>query len=187
MSRSLAFTIITGLLINSVLAQDQARLLRFPAIHKDQIVFTYAGDLYSVASSGGVARKLTNHEGFEMFTRFSPDGKHLGYAASRGSRGFIVCDSMEGPAFDELPSGAHFSPDSRHLAYVADRDGKAILVLDGVESAPHDWVNLPEGCADVPGKLRCVVIDNSKARLVEVDWPTTIDWTNGLLKPDDRE
>ncbi len=33
-------------------ADDEARLLRFPAIHGDQIVFTYAGDLYSVALAG---------------------------------------------------------------------------------------------------------------------------------------
>ncbi|HCO95638.1 MAG TPA: protease [Phycisphaerales bacterium] len=79
MNRSLAFTLIAGLLLNSALAQDQARLLRFPAINKDQIVFTYAGDLYSVASVGGVARKLTNHVGFEMFARFSPDGMHIAF------------------------------------------------------------------------------------------------------------
>ena len=40
-------------------ADDEARLLRFPAIHGDQIVFTYAGDLYTVPAAGGVARRLT--------------------------------------------------------------------------------------------------------------------------------
>jgi len=60
-------------------AGTEARLLRFPAIHGDQIVFTYAGDLYTVASTGGVARKLTNDDGFEMFPRFSPDGKTLAF------------------------------------------------------------------------------------------------------------
>ena len=60
-------------------AETPARLLRFPAIHGDQIVFTYAGDLYTVAATGGVARKLTNHEGFEMFARFSPDGQTLAF------------------------------------------------------------------------------------------------------------
>src|SRR5262245_23505578 len=58
---------------SSVRAQDEARLLRFPAIHDQSIVFTYAGDLYSVPAAGGVARKLTSHVGFEMFARFSPD------------------------------------------------------------------------------------------------------------------
>src|SRR5260370_7916405 len=62
-------------------AADEARLLRFPTIHDKQIVFTYAGDLYTVASTGGVARKLTNHDGFEMFARLSPDGKWIAFPA----------------------------------------------------------------------------------------------------------
>ena len=57
------------------LSAEEARLLRFPAVHGDQIVFTYAGDLYTVSTSGGTARRLTSHEGFEMFARFSPDGQ----------------------------------------------------------------------------------------------------------------
>lgn len=60
-------------------AQDEARLLRFPAIHGDQLVFSYAGDLYSVNSNGGHARKLTSHIGYEMFPRFSPDGKMIAF------------------------------------------------------------------------------------------------------------
>ncbi|MBN1895790.1 PD40 domain-containing protein [bacterium] len=62
-----------------VLAQDEARLLRFPAIHGDQIIFTYAGDLYTVSSTGGIARKLTSHPGYEMFARFSPDGQSIAF------------------------------------------------------------------------------------------------------------
>lgn len=57
----------------------EARLLRFPAIHGDQVVFTFAGDLYTVASTGGVGRKLTSHNGFEMFPKFSPDGKRIAF------------------------------------------------------------------------------------------------------------
>jgi tricorn protease len=60
-------------------AQQEARLLRFPAIHGDQVVFTYAGSLYTVSSSGGTARKLTSHDGYEMFPRFSPDGRHIAF------------------------------------------------------------------------------------------------------------
>lgn len=60
-------------------AQEEARLLRFPAIHGNQVVFTYAGDLYVVSVNGGVARKITSHPGYEMFARFSPDGKHIAF------------------------------------------------------------------------------------------------------------
>ena len=64
---------------NSMRAQDEARLLRFPAIYDNQIVFTYSGDLYTVSSDGGIARKITNHDGYEMFARFSPDGKTIAF------------------------------------------------------------------------------------------------------------
>jgi len=38
-------------------ASDEARLLRFPAVHGDSVVFTYAGNLYTVPADGGVARR----------------------------------------------------------------------------------------------------------------------------------
>src|SRR4051794_1705646 len=48
---------------------EEARLLRFPAIHGDQIAFSYAGDLFTVSAAGGVARRLTSDVGYEMFAR----------------------------------------------------------------------------------------------------------------------
>ncbi len=78
--KKLAITLFAFLLLGVVSAQDEARLLRFPAIHGDQIAFTYAGDLYTVAKTGGVARKLTNDsDGYEMFARFSPDGSNIAF------------------------------------------------------------------------------------------------------------
>ena len=62
-------------------AQEEARLLRFPAIHGNQIVFSYAGDLYTLEKTGGLARKLTDSPGYEMFARFSPDGKTIAFTA----------------------------------------------------------------------------------------------------------
>ncbi|RLD62635.1 MAG: protease [Bacteroidetes bacterium] len=60
-------------------SQQEARLLRFPTVHQNQVVFTCAGDLYSVAKQGGIARKLTNDIGYEMFAKFSPDGKQIAF------------------------------------------------------------------------------------------------------------
>ena len=59
MNRLFVLCVFAVLIVNTAFAQGEARLLRFPTIHEDQIVFTYAGDLYSVRSTGGVARKLT--------------------------------------------------------------------------------------------------------------------------------
>jgi tricorn protease len=76
---TLLLLILVAGITSMVYAQDEARLLRFPAIHDNQIVFTYAGDLYTVAATGGIARRLTNHDGFNMFARFSPDGNHIAF------------------------------------------------------------------------------------------------------------
>jgi len=58
---------------------QEARLLRFPTIYNNQVVFSYAGDLYSVDKSGGIARKLTSDIGYECFPRFSPDGQTIAF------------------------------------------------------------------------------------------------------------
>jgi len=63
----------------SINAQNDARLLRFPTINENNIVFSYGGDLYNVDSEGGTARKLTTHNGYEMFPKFSPDGKSIAF------------------------------------------------------------------------------------------------------------
>ena len=65
----------------SLLAQDEARLMRFPTVHGEQLVFAYAGDLYTVPTQGGMARKLTSDPGYEMFPHFSPDGKTIAFTA----------------------------------------------------------------------------------------------------------
>lgn len=78
-------------------AQEEARLLRFPAIYGDQVVFSYAGDLYTVDKSGGTARKLTNFVGYEMFARFSPDGKSIAFTAEYdGNREVYLMPSKGG-------------------------------------------------------------------------------------------
>lgn len=77
-----AFIIITALIVgwNVLNAQTEARLLRFPTMSSTQIVFSYAGDLYIVSKTGGIARKLTNDIGYEMFAKFSPDGKTVAFS-----------------------------------------------------------------------------------------------------------
>lgn len=60
----------------------EMRLMRFPAVHGDEIVFTYASDLW-IASRGGnsFARRLTSHPGAETRAYFSPDGSMVAFSA----------------------------------------------------------------------------------------------------------
>src|SRR6266550_3766981 len=105
-------------------AQDEARLLRFPAIHGDQVVFTYAGDLYTVAAQGGIARKLTNHDGFEMFARFSPDGKTLAFTGQYDGNTEVYVMPAEGGVPKRLTYTATLNRDD-----VADRMGPNNVVM----------------------------------------------------------
>ena len=75
--RALVVVAVVGLTTVATRAED--RLFRFPDIHNDVIVFTYAGDLWAVPAQGGVALKITNHEGIEILPRFSPDGKQIAF------------------------------------------------------------------------------------------------------------
>lgn len=66
-------------LLSSAVAFSQTKLLRFPDIHGDRVVFNYGGDLWTVSSSSGTAVRLTAHPGMETFPKFSPDGKWIAF------------------------------------------------------------------------------------------------------------
>src|SRR5688572_28886016 len=71
--------IIVGALLLSSNAYSQTRLLRFPDISGEKVVFTYGGDLWTAPASGGAAIRLTSHPGIELFGKFSPDGKWIAF------------------------------------------------------------------------------------------------------------
>ena len=53
-----------GIVLGMVTAADaQTKLLRFPDVHGDRVVFVYAGDLWMAPTSGGSATRLTAHPG----------------------------------------------------------------------------------------------------------------------------
>lgn len=62
-----------------VVGAQEARLLRFPSTNGSEVVFSYAGDLYKVSINGGEASRLTSYVGYEMFPKFSPDGKTIAF------------------------------------------------------------------------------------------------------------
>lgn len=101
-----AYFLLFFFLISFSFALEEARVLRFPAIYRDQIVFTYAGDLYTVPISGGIARKLTSHTGYECFARFSPDGKYIAFTGEYdGNREVYLIPSEGG-----IPKRLTFTP-----------------------------------------------------------------------------
>lgn len=77
MSKKLILIALSGLTLTA--AANEARLLRFPTTNGKEIVFSYGGDLYQVPINGGEAQRLTSHVGYEMFPKFSPDGKTIAF------------------------------------------------------------------------------------------------------------
>jgi tricorn protease len=121
--RSVVFAI--AFLISSPLwAQDEARLLRFPATHDDRIVFTYAGNLYTVSAAGGVARRLTSHIGNEMFARFSPDGKWIAFTGQYDGNTEVYLIPSDGGVPKRLTYTATLNRDE-----VSDRMGPNNIVM----------------------------------------------------------
>jgi len=134
--RSILFVLILVVAQDSF-AQDsndnETRLLRFPDIHMDRVVFVYAGDLYVASSNGGTAVRLTSHEGLEQFPKFSPDGSEVAYSAEyNGTRQVYVIPSTGGTPRqltwynDVGPMPPRGGSDYRVLDWT--RDGKNVLV-----------------------------------------------------------
>lgn len=111
-------------LVYSAFGQEEARLLRFPAIHGNQVVFSYAGDLFTANIDGGTARKLTNHVGYEMFARFSPDGKYLAFTGEYDGNREVYVMPSEGGVPQRLTYTATLGRDD-----ISDRMGPNNMVL----------------------------------------------------------
>jgi tricorn protease len=105
-------------------AQDETRLLRFPATYGEQVVFTYAGDLFSVSTAGGTARRLTSDVGYEMFARFSPDGKSIAFTGQYDGNTEVYLMSAEGGVPQRLTTTATLGRDD-----VSDRMGPNNIVM----------------------------------------------------------
>ncbi|WP_106566116.1 S41 family peptidase [Cecembia rubra] len=107
------------------MAEVAPKWLRYPAISPDgsQIVFTYKGDLYKVASTGGRAVQLTFHEAHDFMPVWSKDGKQIAFASDRyGNFDVFVMDADGGIANrltyhsnDETPYS--FSADNKSIIF----------------------------------------------------------------------
>ncbi len=117
----------------------EGRMMRFPDIYKDKIVFMYAGDLWLASSAGGDARRITSDAGRELFPKFSPDGKWIAFTGQYdGNFNVYVMPAQGGqpkqltfyqgaaaPLSDRM--GIHdevvnWFPDSKRILFLSRRD-----------------------------------------------------------------
>src|SRR5271169_3682676 len=93
---------------------------RFPAIHGDTIIFTAEGDLWSVSTKGGAARRLTSNPGVESFAAISPDGQTVAFSAEYEGPTDVYTMPVEGGlpqrrTWDGDSAVAGWTPDGRLL------------------------------------------------------------------------
>lgn len=110
-------------------AQIDAGLFRFPDVSQNQIVFTYANDLWIVSKEGGNAVKLSSPAGVESFPKFSPDGTSIAFSGNYDGNTDVYLIPMNGGVPSRLTY--HGMPDR-----VVDwhPDGKRVLFASGRES-----------------------------------------------------
>jgi tricorn protease len=158
---SLIFTALSVGMTNA----EEARLLRFPTTNGTEIVFTYAGDLYRVSANGGEAERLTSDVGYEMFARFSPDGKTIAFTGQYdGNTEIYTIPSKGGEPLrltytatnsrDDL--GDRMGPNNITLCWTVDGSGIVYrnrkgdgftgnLYIVGKEGGLSEIIPLPEG------------------------------------------
>jgi len=114
-------------LIHGIQAQENPLWLRYPAISPDgkTIVFNYKGDIYKVATIGGIAIPLTTNASYDYNPVWSPNGKQIAFASNRHGNFDIFVIGTEGGkpqrltyySGNEAPTS--FTPDGKHITFSA--------------------------------------------------------------------
>ncbi len=108
------------------------KLLRFPATNGRAIVFSYAGQLYTVGADGGTARRLTDGPGYAIFPRFSADGSQLAFTAQYDGNTEVYVMPADGGVPQRLTTSATLERDD-----LGDRMGPNNIVMGWKHTAPE--------------------------------------------------
>jgi tricorn protease len=122
-------TLILALIFSAtsfVFAQAAPLMMRTPTLNKTHIVFSYAGDLWTVGRDGGEASRLTTGVGREFSPLFSPDGQWIAFTGEYDGN----VDIYVIPAAGGVPRRLTYHPGTDQLAGWT-RDGKSVLFVSG--------------------------------------------------------
>lgn len=120
------------LLLLTLAGGAQTKLLRFPDIQGDRIVFVHAGDIWTVSDQGGRAIRLTAHPGLELFPKFDPTGRWIAFTGQYDGDEQVYVIPAEGGEPRQLtyyPARGPLAPrwGYDHHVYGWTPDGKRVL------------------------------------------------------------
>lgn len=137
--------LVVAALAPRVHAAEAASWMRYPAISPDgkSVAFSYRGNLWKVASSGGVATPLTVGLFHNTAPVWSPDGSRIAFASERNGNFDVYVVAAEGGeatrltthSVDEMP--ASFTPDGKSVLFSA-------AILDSPGNAQFPNASQPE-------------------------------------------
>ncbi|WMS88829.1 S41 family peptidase [Pleionea litopenaei] len=160
----------------SALAQEPTRLLRFADIHEDKVTFVYAGDIYIADINSGQSTRLTSHEGFETFPKFSRDGKKIAFAGEYDGSRQVYTMNLDGSGLKQITYYNDVGP-------MPPRGGYDYRVMDWSADNKHVLVRgnrLPWG--ERMGRPYLVPVDGGLAEPLAV--PET---GGGMFSPDGKK
>jgi tricorn protease len=117
-----ALTVAVSTMLAAAHAQTPPVLAQQPTLSATEIVFVFAGDLWSVPRAGGEATRLTTGPGVEANPMFSPDGKSIAFTGQYDGN----VDVFVMPAQGGVPKRLTYHPDGDTVLGWS-RDGKKVL------------------------------------------------------------
>ncbi|CAN5674245.1 S41 family peptidase [soil metagenome] len=87
------------------------RLMRFPTIKGDTVVFSYGGDLWVAQVGGGLARRLTSSTAVEGRPKISNDGKWVAFTGNYEGNNDVYVIPIEGGE----PKRLTFDPENENV------------------------------------------------------------------------
>ena len=135
----------------AVSAQTNRGYYRFPAIHDNTIVFTAEGDLWTVGTEGGPARRLTTHPGDESHAAFSPDGKTVAFSANYEGPTEVYTIPVTGG----LPVRRTFDGGARVEGWTP--DGKVLFATRRFSGLPDDQL----ATVDAEGRVAAIPLSQA--------------------------
>lgn len=134
MRQLLRIACVSLLLTSAALSQNlpnTTRLLRFPTTNDKEVVFCYAGQLYTVGKDGGIARRLTSGQGYTSFPRFSADGSQIAFTSQYDGNTEVYAMPAAGGEPKRLTISATLGRDD-----ISDRMGPNNLVMAWQNTKP---------------------------------------------------
>ena len=149
-------------------------LFQKPALSKTQIVFVFAGDLWSAPREGGAASRLTSGPGYKTNPVFSPDGSMIAFTGEYdGNVDVFVMPAGGGipkrltwhPAADIVLG---WTPDGRRVLFTSARNAYSRfseLYTVGLDGGLEEKLPLPMGfeAAYSPDRQRLAYVPLSRA------------------------